>query len=196
MNLIAGLENEFKTKRKKGTVEEQEKIALEFLSSLNFNDTEVQDQALEYVRHMLADYVEKNEPISPLESKLMHTMITKVSLARLSLNDVKVNFRDCTENGNNAAAFYSHADKTITFYNDSVCDKYEFLNAHPGVNGSDSRLNYFVRQIMIIEHEIAHAEQFNGIDQQIVAESTITPRSYIIQQQSVARRSATALNSK
>lgn len=196
MNLIAELENEFKNKGKKGTAEEQEKIALEFLSSLNFKDKDIQSQALEYVRHMLSDYVEKNEPVSPLETKMMYSMITKTSLAKLGLDDVKIEFRNRTDADRNAAAFYAHNNKTITFYNDVVCDKYEFLNSYPGVNGGDSRLDYFARQVMVMEHEIAHAEQFNEIDKQIVNGNTITPRSYIIQQQSLARYFATALNTK
>lgn len=196
MNLISELENEFYNKMKKGTIEEQEKIAIDFLCSLNFYDKDIQKQALSYVSHMLSDYVEKNEAITSLETKMMYCMLAKTSLAKLGLDNVKINFRNRTESDRNAGAFYLPSDNSLTFFNDVVCDKRELMDPYPGVKGGESRLDFFARQIMILEHEIQHAKQFSEIEDQKTNLETMSTRSYITEMQQVARLFATARNSK
>ena len=59
MNLLLELENQFRTKVKTGSIEEKEKIAIDFLTKVDFQDTDLQSQAIQYIKHMLTDYVEK-----------------------------------------------------------------------------------------------------------------------------------------
>ena len=52
MDLIQELENQFKTKSKTGTIQEKEKIAVEFLNSVDFKDTSNKIQAEQYIKHI------------------------------------------------------------------------------------------------------------------------------------------------
>ena len=195
MNLIEELENQFKLKCKKRTAEEKEKIAVNFLNSVNFKDASNKSQAEQYIKHILTDYVGKNEAITSLEAKIVHCMIAKISLSELNLDNTKVNYLDKT-NDQNVGAFC--VDNTINFFNQSVCNKYEWLLPY-GTDfekGAKSRLNYFVNEVFKTEHEIQHVVQFEQMDKSKNEPEKLTVDDYIISKQYVARLFVTAQGSK
>lgn len=196
MDLIQELENQFKTKSKTGTIQEKEKIAVEFLNSVDFKDTSNKIQAEQYIKHILTDYVGKNEPITSLEAKIVHCMIAKISLSELNIDNIRVNYLDRTNDHNQAGAFYS--DKSINFFNQSVCNKNELLLPY-GTDiekGAKSRLNYFVNEVFKTEHEIQHAVQFEEINKSEKDPEKLSVDDYIISKQYVARLFAAAQGSK
>lgn len=196
MNIIQGLENQFATKSSSGTMEEFEKIAVDFLQGLDFTDVDIRDQAVRYVQHMITDYVEQNKPIKRLEAKIMHCITTKLVLTNLNLGNVPIIYRDRTPEDNNAGAFYNSEEKSLTFFNDNVCNPEYFLNSY-GDNmekGANSRLDYFVGLVRDIGHECNHVRQFRAVENQ--NDENLTPEIYIMTQQIIARVFAMAIGSK
>lgn len=196
MNLLQELENQFRTKTRTGSIEEKEKIAVDFLTKVNFQDVDLQSQAIQYIKHMLTDYVEKNEEITSLEAKIIHCLITKITLSNLGLNDTSINYRNRTANDRNAGAYYQTGDKSLNFFNEDVCNIHYFLKPYTNnqVKGAESRLNYFIRLIFVLEHEIQHVLQFKAIANQNGKD--LTPSTYIMTQQSIARDFAMAKGTK
>lgn len=191
MRLIQELENQFKSKYKKGTLEEKEKIAVEFLNSVDFKDGSNKSQAEQYITHMITDYVCKDKEITSLEAKIIHCMIAKMSLADLNLDNIRVNYIDRTKEHQNTGAFYSN--ESINFFNQSVCNKNDWLLSYVSVG---SRLNYFVHEVFVMEHEIQHAVQFKEISKSEKDPEKLSVDDYIISRQYVARLCARAQGSK
>ena len=195
MNLVQELENQIKTKSKAGTIQEKENIAIDFLNLVDFKDASKKIQAEQYIKHILTDNIGKNEPITSLEAKIVHCMIAKISLAELNIDNIKVNYLDRAKD-QTAGAFYS--DKTINFFNQSVCNKYDWLLPYGNdiTGGAKSRLNYFVNEVFKTEHEIQHAVQFEKMDKSEKEPEKLSVDDYIISKQYVARLFATAQGSK
>lgn len=187
MNLLQELENQFRTKTRTSSVEGNEKIAVDFLTKVNFQDADLQSQAIQYIKHILTDYVEKNEEITSLEAKIIHCLITKISLSNLGLNNIPINYRNRTASDRNAGAYYQKGDRSLNFFNEEVCNLHYFLKPYTNnqAKGAESRLNYFIRQIFVLQHEIQHVVQFKAIDNQ--NSIALTPSTYIMTQQSIAR---------
>ncbi len=196
MNLIQELENQFKIKSKTGTIQEKEKIAVDFLSHIDFKDEDTKAQALQYVSQKLNDVGEKNQPLTSVEAKSIHCMITKMTLDELNLSDIKIIYRDKTSHDKNGA-YYSDEDKSITFYNQNVCDS-AWLNPTQ-LGGDKNREGYqkqcggyrlstcFLPELQKQFHEIRHAVQFKELEENEHNMKQITPESYTTSKQIVAR---------
>lgn len=200
MDIIQELENQFKVKSKTGTIQEKEKIAVDFLCGVDFSNQDNKVQAERYIKHILSDFVEKNEEITSLEAKIVHCMIAKISLDKLGLSDVKINYVDKTAQDSNAGAYYRDTDNSINFFNNDVSNKHEWtepygIKEHPE-KGAASRLDYFAREVFKLEHEIQHAVQFKNMSASEESTDTLTPESYVISRQYIARIFAQAEGSK
>lgn len=195
MDLIDQLFKQIELKAKNSKISEQEKVAVDFLNHTYFGDQTVTAQVQQYISHILDDVVSKNKELSSLEAKIVHCMIAKMSLAQLNLDNIEVNYLD-RPNNSNTGAFYRN--NTINFFNQSVCNREEFLLPY-GVNqekGASSRLIYFVNEVFKTEHEIQHAVQFKSLNSNIHNPEQLTVDDYIISRQYVARLFAMAENSK
>lgn len=200
MNIVQELINQLKTKCKTGSTQEKEKIAVDFLCGIDFSDADIKNQSKKYIGHILNDIVAKNQQLTSLDAKIIHCMVTKISLDNLGLKDVKINYRDKTAADRNAGAYYDESNKSINFFNQSVCNEEDYLSvqtyAKPELN-SGKRLGYFCRQVHVLEHEIQHAVQFREMDKAGENKTPLTPESYIMSRQRVARTFARdASNSK
>jgi len=200
MDLIQELENQFKTKSKTGTIEEKENIAIDFLCGVDFKNANNKTQAEQYIKHILTDFVGKDEQITSLEAKIVHCMIAKISLDELGLKDVKIRYVNRTAQDSNAGAYYRDIDNSINFFNDDVCNKHEWTEPYGTKEnpekGAASRLDYFAREVFKLEHEIQHAVQFKNMSESELSPDLLTPESYVISRQYVARTFARALSSK
>lgn len=200
MNLLYELENQFKIKSKTESIQEKEKIAVDFLCTVDFTDPINKSQAEQYIKHILNDFVGKNQEITSLEAKIIHCMITKISLDNLGLQDVKINYVSKDGQNTNAGAYYRDSDNSVNFFNESVCNKQEWLLPYGSKDNIEkgvlSRLDYLTQEIFKLEHEIQHAVQFKNM---FVSENKVdllTPESYIISRQYVARLFAKAEGTK
>ena len=200
MELIQELENQFKTKSKTGTIQEKEKIAVDFLCGVDFKDSNTITQAEQYIRHILTDFVGKNEQITSLEAKIVHCMIAKISLDGSGLNDVKIKYVDRTEKDFHAGAYYRDIDNSINFFNNDVCNTREWTEPYGTKGnvekGATSRLDYFAHEVSKLQHEIQHAVQFKNMSESELSPSLLTPESYVISRQYIARIFAKAQDSK
>ena len=174
---------------------DSEKEAVDFLNHTYFGDEAVKSQAEQYVSHILNDVVKQNKELSPLEAKIIHCILAKMTLAQLNLDNIEVKYLD-RPNNSNAGAFYRN--NTINFFNQSVCNKEEFLLPYgkDSERGGRSRLNYFVNELFKLEHEIQHAVQFESMNASTSNPEQLSVDDYIISRQYVARLFATAENSK
>ena len=202
MDLIQELKNQFKTKSKTGTIQDQEKekVAVDFLCGVDFKDVNNRTRAEQYIKDILTDFVGKDEQITSLEAKIVHCMIAKISLDELGLKDVKINYVKRTAQDSRAGAYYRDTDNSINFFNDDVCNKHEWTEPYNTKGnperGAASRLDYFARQVFKLEHEIQHAVQFKNISESEISPDLLTPESYVISRQHVARIFAMTLRSK
>ena len=196
MDLIEELNKQIQSavQDSKETPEQQvkiaEKVAIELLNSLDFKDESIKSQAKEYIKHVLTDFIGKNETISPLQAKTVHCMIAKILLSELNLDNVKVNYSNRTESSNvGYYAFYSHSDRSINFFNENVCNRNSWLLPYcKNVEASTkSRLQHFAYEVFVVGHEIQHAVQFEAIDKSAKIPETLTVDDYIISKQDVAR---------
>ena len=194
MDLIEELNKQIQSavQDSKETPEQQvkiaEKVAIELLNSLDFKDESIKSQTKEYIKHVLTDFIGKNETISPLQAKTVHCMIAKISLSELNLDDVKVNYSNGTESSNRTYAFYSHSDRSINFFNENVCNRNYLLPYCKNVEASTkSRLQHFAYEVFVVGHEIQHAVQFEAINKSAKTPETLTVDDYIISKQEVAR---------
>lgn len=197
MDLIEELNKQIQSavQDSKETPEQQvkiaEKVAIELLNSIDFKDESNKSQAKEYIKHVLTDFIGKNETISPLQAKTVHCMIAKILLSELNLDDVKVNYSNRTEssNGGYYYAFYSHSDRSINFFNENVCNRNSWLLPYcKNVEASTrSRLAHFAYEVFVVGHEIQHAVQFEAINKSAKTPETLTVDDYIISKQDVAR---------
>ena len=196
MDLIQEIDNQIKSKA--NTVVEAEKIAVDFVCHVDFNNMENKRQAEEYIKQKFNDVAEQNLPITTVEAKTIHSMIAKITLDNLGLNDVKIIYRDKTSADEDAAHY--DENKSITFYNQNVCDE-NWLNP-VFLGGDKSREGYkkqcgiyrfgtaFTPELQRMQHEIRHAVQFRELEENQKNKKDITPESYIISNQLVARKLA------
>lgn len=187
MDLISEIEKYIQSNSKSRTSSEYEQLAVEYIQSLDFKDQDIFQQSVDYVRDIVDNYISKNLEISSLQAKVVHCILVKFSLAQQGLDDVKIVYRDKNNNDLNAGASYNDFHKTITFFNDNVCNKDDFLKPY-GTNidrGADSRLDYLTRQIFVMQHEIQHAIQYKNIHTTDI--QNLSSSSYVISLQEVAR---------
>ena len=200
MKFIDLFEEQFRIHTKTGTIREKEEIAVNFIKGIKWRENpELTKLATQYVSHILNDYVAKDEPITILESKMIHCLLTTISLSELGLDNINVIYRDKTASDQNAGAYYRDYDKSITFFNNNVCNKGEFLvkySKEDAERGAKNRLDYFVGQVHALEHEIQHAIQYRQLDMIRSRGTDITPESYIISLQEAARDLSRTSNSK
>lgn len=186
MRLIQELEREIATKAKTTSLEEKERIAVDFLSKVNFKDSSVRVQAIQHIQHLLRDKVEVNEALTSLDAKILHCLYVKMALSNAGLEDTPIHYRDKTVEDKNAEAYYYSGDKSLNFFNQSVCDQVYWLKPYckDVKKSAQSRYNYLARQVFVVEHEIQHILQYKEIEEH---KTQITPRTYIMVQQIVAR---------
>lgn len=200
MGFIDELKNEFLTKGKSNADDRYgEEIAINFLKTVDFKDFQNQQEAKAYIKHILNDFVAKNEEIHSYEAKIVHYMIAKITLENLGLSDTKINYMDKDSQHGNAAAFYSDSDNSINFFNQSVCNKYDLLLPSGYTNetlNSESRLGRFAHEIFKQQHEIQHAVQFQNIKRHMTDAKELTSDDYITSMQHIARILSFNENSK
>lgn len=191
MDLIAELNNAITTKSKTKDTQEWENLAVEFLSEVDFTDPENRKQAIDYIKHVLGDFVEQNKTITFLEAKSIHCMITKMSLDMLGLKDIKINYRDRTDKDDKrTGAYYFDNDKSLNFFNQSVCNINDFIFPYGDAKdkkGGESRLSYFNHQVETLEHEIQHAVQYKEMENVRNGKEDLTVETFVMTRQDCAR---------
>lgn len=185
MNIAQEINNLILSKNKNGNVAASEKIAIDYIFNLDFNNPELRQGAKQYISHVLHDFVEANEEITRLESKICHALITKITLTDLGLDkDIKIIYRDRLPSDKNAGAFYQDSTESITFFNESVCNNKELLST---TFKGRSRLEYFAKEVFKIEHECEHAVQYKTIKMYAKTGEDLDVNSFLTSQQTLAR---------
>lgn len=156
---IRDLQNEGKTNKSIDI----EKQVVDYINTLDFSDPENIVEAENYIATFINDKIGKNEQVSRTEAKMAHGLATKIALQEAGHGDTRINYRPKTEKEGRVGAFYSDDTKSLTFFDENVCQPRYLLNPYgKSVEyGANSRMNYFNHQIYVINHEVQHVKQFN-----------------------------------
>ncbi len=188
MDIIEDIQKYCASKCKSNKSEEWEKGAVEYIQTLDFKNIDARKSAEEYIQYILADYFALNKEITTLQAKVMHALITKMTLDKLGLNNIKINYENRKE-GNYAEAYYRPNDDSLHFFNQNVCNPDLFLKPYSDkVDLSEkSRLGFFAKQIFVINHEIQHAVQWKMLKDESIDKNNISSENLIISKQGIAR---------
>ncbi len=180
MNLLEDLQ---KVIVKAKTPDQAEKIAVDYLTKLDFKDDNDKNDGLAFVSHLLGR-VQNGESLNLLETKAMVMTLTKVIAYDFGLDNIKVKFRDKKPDEKLVAAYYVNQDRSVTFFNDSN----EFLNFMSSNLSLNSRLNLFSQYIVrVVAHELRHAVQYDRLTAMGLKPEEITQREYLTGKQFLAQ---------
>ncbi len=168
------------------TPEQAEEKVVELINKTDFSDSAIKQQSIIYIQDILENYIALNKPITSLQAKTMHCILCKQALTEQGVPDIKITYRK--EGG---SPCFRDDRKCIDFCDNpefsSVCSYTYLLKPYcKDIEKSEkSRLAYIARCIADIEHEARHAVQFIKMMPKTLDE--ITPRSYLMAKQHIAR---------
>lgn len=154
---------------------EQISIAIEFINSLDLSKENIRNDVEDFIRDTFKKF-EENQKLNSFNTITFHCAVNKLSLYRLSLNDVKVVYSNVTN------PFYNPYNNSITYPIDLVTDDMLKIPHYIG-----SRLETVGYNICIIEHEIQHGVQEIRRDSIISGEIMPTNSDMIMDYQNAAR---------
>lgn len=175
------------------------KTLLENLDSIDFSDAENRKAAEGFVSNILNVKIGRNnEQITDFQAVAMHYMIARFSIIDQGVSVDKINY-SYREKDTYGGAFYREADNSINFYFDNICHKRYFIEPYAkekeGDYGARGRLSYFLSQMMALNHELRHVEQFNGFHS-VKTVDDLTPERFLMMNECLAREFARVVGSK
>lgn len=182
---LKGIERKYQARNQ--SVGEAEMIFA--INNINFLVQGQREEIIEMIKDNIKEII-SDQPISRFQAKMTHALITKLSLHELGLDNIKINYKNKTENDNYGAC-YRNQNKSVNFFNDYVCLP-EILTT----KNTDFRYKYLATQIHTLQHEIQHAVQYKELEEITKNDSDMTIFNYIMSMQSIARILVTETNSK
>ena len=143
------------------------------INNINFLAQDHRKEVIEMIKDNIKEII-SDQPISRFQAKMTHALITKLTLHELGLDNIKINYKNKTEN-DNYGAYYRNQNKSVNFYNDHVCLP-EFLTT----KNTDFRYKYLATQIHTLQHEIQHAVKYKELDEITKNDSDIPIFNYIV----------------
>ena len=182
---LRGIERKYQARNQ--TAGEAEMIFV--INNINFLAQDHRKDDIEMMKHNIKQII-THQPNSRFQAKMTHALITKLTLHELGLDNIKINYKNKTEN-DNYGAYYRNQNKSVNFYNDHVCLP-EFLTT----KNTDFRYKYLATQIHTLQHEIQHAVQYKELEEITKNDSDIPIFNYIMSLQCMARILSSETESK
>lgn len=182
---LRGIERKYQARNQ--TAGEAEMIFV--INNINFLAQDHRKEVIEMIKDNIKEII-SDQPISRFQAKMTHALITKLTLHELGLDNIKINYKNKTEN-DNYGAYYRNQNKSVNFYNDHVCLP-EFLTT----KNTDFRYKYLATQIHTLQHEIQHAVQYKELEEITKNDSDIPIFNYIMSLQCMARILSSETESK
>lgn len=160
---------------------------VDYLATLDFSHPQVRSQAENYISQVLNEEMLKNLPVSNVQVKTIHCLVTHIVMADLDVQNTRLLYK-AYKPKNSAPAQYTESDNTVTFYDDLVCKDVLLNPFNDGKYNGLYRTYEFAIQAMVSAHEVKHADQSKFLQGVALGTTKLTPELYHMSVQTCARR--------
>lgn len=160
------------------------------LNEQDYHNPDIRKGLFGYVSSLVNGKLARDLPLTVMEMKEAHFIITKLSLVDLGLENVQINYSPKLPKDAKFAAFYKPGNPPSVNFFDETYLKESLIMAYPNRSPSDgaiSRAMNFISEIQLIEHEIQHGVQDVRMREANANPDKANPNAYIMIKQTLAR---------